>query len=855
MIKIFNQVTLDVSRGNEYSVVYAKQGDKNSRFITATVCIDGNMMIIPRHASVKLNVIRADGVGTSFDGWAMDDGKVTVPLDRWVTAVVGDSRCSVEISYGDQVLSTMRFTVRTEESDDVKDIGDPDILPTDPEYDSVVELLDDYKNGRLGTGDIFVRYSENADGSGFSSVQMPSHYYIGFAVGKEAPADKDLYIWSRFSSKVERGATFIPKVSSDGVISWTNDRGMVDPEPVSIKGTDGNGINCVRETFNPRDGYTGFDIVLTDGAVYSVYVPNGNDGRGISDFSMIASSDEYDLYRIRYTDGSEQTFKIPHAGGGVGKATDSVNVKDFGAKGDGVANDQPAIEAAFAYAVEHLPCEVYFPKGEYGILRGGITVNVPKGDGGLTIRGDGKNLSKIKYLEDWETAGTWYAVRIQPLGKETAPPSDISEYLHDIIIRDIGVYDTDPLAHCWHTDKGDPNTEETHGFDIQYCVRATVRDCLIENVGDEAIDICFCEDVIVANNNVVGSPAAGSSGGAISIGDGSKNVIVEGNTVRKTRADESETVLKRNFGIAVEAIDHPVEKVVIANNVISDINGNGINIGTPGGTITDVTISDNIISDVTNNGIMLSSTNDHINIRIVNNTIRNCGGDGIGNDGDVNGSLFVENCTIIGTFRGIYNNMGEIVISKCNIRDTVGQGIFVTKKAIIDGCILANVCTDIDNYKNKGAIDGYSNDKLDLLVRDTSIITNSVYGTLNANTVINVNVTTNPSYSGTAYGGTTVKYIYGGKISCRAFASIQSGGVVNGLVIDSTVNQWMPAITLDNVTGVIVTNCRITYKGTSKDAIVESGTSDYNIITNNLSSRPITVIGANSVNANNIRIA
>ena len=855
MIKIFNQVTLDVSRENAYSVVYAKQGDKNSRFITAKVCIDGNMMIIPRHSAVKLNVIRADGVGTSFDGWAMDDGRVTVPLDRWVTAVVGDSRCSVEVSYGDQVLSTMRFTVRTEESDDVKDIGDPDILPTDPEYDSVVELLDDYKNGRLGTGDIFVRYSENSDGSGFSAVQGANHHYIGFAVGKTAPTDKALYNWSRFSSETERGATFIPRVSSDGVISWTNDRGMVDPEPVSIKGTDGNGINCVRESIHPIDGCTGFDIVLTDGAIYSVYVPNGKDGRGISDFSKISSSDEYDLYRIKYTDGTEQSIRIPHSGGGGGKSASSVNVKDFGAKGDGVTNDQSAIEAAFAYAVEHLPCEVYFPTGEYGILHGGITVNIPKGSGGLTIRGDGKNLSKIKYLEDWETAGTWYAIRIQPLGKETAPPVDTSEYLHDIVIRDIGVYDTDPLKHCWHTDKGDTDTEETHGFDIQYCVRATVRDCLVENVGDEAIDIYFCEDVIVANNNVVGSPAAGAAGGAISIGDGSKNVIVEGNTVRKTRADESQTVPKRNFGIAVEAIAFPVEKVVIANNVVSDINGNGINIGTPGGTISDVTIADNIISDVTNNGIMLSSINDHINIRIVNNTVRNCGGDGIGNDGDANGSLLIENCTIIGAFRGVYNNMGEITVSKCNIRDTAGQGIFVTKKAIIAECVLTNVCNDIGRYKNNGAVEGYMNDKLDVVVRDTSIITNSVYGTMNAHTVIDVNVTTNPSYSGTAYGGTNVKYIYGGKISCRAFASFQSGGVVNGLVIDSTINQWQPAIALADVTGVIVTGCRITYKGTSKDAIIESGTSDYNLITNNLVSRPITVIGANSVNANNIRLA
>lgn len=621
-------------------------------------------------------------------------------------------------------------------------------------------------------------------------------------------------------------------------------------------GAVGVGIYSINVIPNASASSSAFDIILTNGKTVTIWVPhgkdgeNGNDGLNGKDGTDGKSAYEY-AKESGYT-GSESEFaEALKKAAQVGEAK-MVNVRDFGAKGDGVANDQPAIEAAFAYAVEHLPCEVYFPAGEYGILRGGITVNIPKGEGGLTIRGDGKNLSKIKYLEGWETAGTWYAVRILPLGKETAPPSDISEYLHDIVIRDIGVYDTDPLAHCWHIDKGDKGTEETHGFDIQYCVRATVRDCLIENVGDEAIDIYFCEDVIVANNNVVGSPGAGSAGGAISIGDGSKNVVVEGNTVCKTRADESETVLKRNFGIAVEAIDYPVEKVVIANNVISDINGNGINIGTPGGTITDVTISDNIISDVTNNGIKLSSTNDHVNIRIVNNTIRNCGENGICTDGDPNSLLFIESCTVIGATKGMHLNTGDVTVSNCYIGDTVGAGLWVTGKTLVDGCRLVNVCSDYDISRSVGGITGHDSAKLDLTVRDTSIVCNSVYGTMNAHTLINVDVTTNPSKSGTAHGGTRVKYIYGGKISCRAFTSIQSGGVVNGLVIDSTVNQWMPAITLNNVTGVLVTNCIISYKGTSKDAIIESGTSDYNIITNNLVSRPITVIGKNSVNANNI---
>lgn len=38
----------------------------------------------------------------------------------------------------------------------------------------------------------------------------------------------------------ENGATFIPSVSEDGVISWTNDGGLENPEPVNIKGPKGD---------------------------------------------------------------------------------------------------------------------------------------------------------------------------------------------------------------------------------------------------------------------------------------------------------------------------------------------------------------------------------------------------------------------------------------------------------------------------------------------------------------------------------------------------------------------------------------------------------------------------------------
>ena len=38
----------------------------------------------------------------------------------------------------------------------------------------------------------------------------------------------------------QSGATFYPDVSADGTISWTNDRGLTNPNPVNIKGEKGD---------------------------------------------------------------------------------------------------------------------------------------------------------------------------------------------------------------------------------------------------------------------------------------------------------------------------------------------------------------------------------------------------------------------------------------------------------------------------------------------------------------------------------------------------------------------------------------------------------------------------------------
>ena len=53
-------------------------------------------------------------------------------------------------------------------------------------------------------------------------------------------------------SEASGSATFIPSVSSDGVLSWTNDKGLENPTPVNVKGIDG------------KNGKDGQDYILTE---------------------------------------------------------------------------------------------------------------------------------------------------------------------------------------------------------------------------------------------------------------------------------------------------------------------------------------------------------------------------------------------------------------------------------------------------------------------------------------------------------------------------------------------------------------------------------------------------------------
>lgn len=61
--------------------------------------------------------------------------------------------------------------------------------------------------------------------------------------------------------KLTPGTTFIPSVSEDGVISWTNDGGLANPVPVNIKGPEGDPGYTPQKGIDYFDGAPGVGIV------------------------------------------------------------------------------------------------------------------------------------------------------------------------------------------------------------------------------------------------------------------------------------------------------------------------------------------------------------------------------------------------------------------------------------------------------------------------------------------------------------------------------------------------------------------------------------------------------------------
>ena len=239
MALIIKEIKLEVSRPNLIQAIVAKQNDCNSRFLKASIWDEGAQIPIRPESQVTINAERKDGKSDSFFGDVNDDNTVTVPLTSWMLELEGIVNCDVSIFVDDRKLTTTSFAVSVEKAS-----NNSDDISTDPQYDVLVSLIEDVNELKDNLATVDQTYNPNSENAQSGKAVAQAIANAGGGGGGGSGAD---------GKDGENGATFIPYVSTEGIISWTNDKGLANPSPVNIKGEKGDTGSAGKDG---ADGYT-----------------------------------------------------------------------------------------------------------------------------------------------------------------------------------------------------------------------------------------------------------------------------------------------------------------------------------------------------------------------------------------------------------------------------------------------------------------------------------------------------------------------------------------------------------------------------------------------------------------------
>ena len=156
------------------------------------------------------------------------------------------------------------------------------------------------------------------------------------------------------------GATFLPTVSEEGIISWTNDQEKPNPEPRNIKGPKGDvGDTTVQVSVEEP----------TDPRINVWINPQGMAGKVIVSFELISGSHQpgtFDNYLITFHDGT--TLAVPVYNGADGEGTGDMLKSTYDP--NNISQD------IFAYADEAAG-DVVDTTGVTGLLKGSGGAIVP----------------------------------------------------------------------------------------------------------------------------------------------------------------------------------------------------------------------------------------------------------------------------------------------------------------------------------------------------------------------------------------------------------------------------------------------------------------------------------------------
>lgn len=136
-MKSSTSISLDLSRSTSPPIVFAKQGDSNSRYIYITITDNGKPFTLETGITARIRAVKSDGK-TVFNNAAIEDNVIVAELTEQILAAEGYAIAEISLYKETALLTTQYFYIKIQRSA----VSDEEITSTD-EYKALAEALNE----------------------------------------------------------------------------------------------------------------------------------------------------------------------------------------------------------------------------------------------------------------------------------------------------------------------------------------------------------------------------------------------------------------------------------------------------------------------------------------------------------------------------------------------------------------------------------------------------------------------------------------------------------------------------------------------------------------------------------------